>query len=472
MRSLRSRLLFWMLGSIAVLLALFGAGVYAAIRHALEAQFDASLAASAQALSANVEHDEDGTEIELDAQKLHEFQEGGPAFFQFWLASGRTLRRSPSLGRADLAPFSGTGGQARLRAVALPSGQPGRAIGIEFVPRSDEDEDGRVARAAKPTRVVLVVARERVGLDGQLHSLGWLLGGAGVAVMTLALLVAAVVVRRGLRPLDTVAAQIGDIREDELTGRIPVAHMPTELRPVVDKLNDLLGRLELAVNRERSFTADVAHELRTPVAGIRSTAEVALSDHDNAPGCREALTDVLAIAAGMQSMIESLLMLARLDAGRVELRCDRIELPQMVASCWEASAQKAGSRGVVFEARLPAGLSCTSSRSLLSLVLSSLLDNAAEYAGNGGRIWVTGQATPAAVEIAVANTGCGLAPDQAAHVFDRFWRGDSSRANTGVHCGLGLALAQRAVRALGGTIAARVDEAGVFTVRVVLPASV
>jgi len=100
--------------------------------------------------------------------------------------------------------------------------------------------------------------------------------------------------------------------------------------------------------------------------------------------------------------------------------------------------------------------------------LSNLLNNAVEYANDAGQIWVTAHHTNDSVEITVANTGCRLTNEQVEQVFDCFWRGDSSRKDAGVHCGLGLALVQRIIRSLGGFTTAEVTPDGIFTIRLVL----
>ena len=105
------------------------------------------------------------------------------------------------------------------------------------------------------------------------------------------------------------------------------------------------------------------------------------------------------------------------------------------------------------------------------MVFSNLLANAAEHTNESGRIWTTAHETTGSVEIAVANTGCKLRDEQVRQVFDCFWRGDSARTGTGVHCGLGLALVQRIIAAMGGSTSAEVEPGGVFCVRLVLPAS-
>jgi len=113
---------------------------------------------------------------------------------------------------------------------------------------------------------------------------------------------------------------------------------------------------------------------------------------------------------------------------------------------------------------------CESDRQNLSIVLSNILANAVEYADKGGQIRSTACSKDGSVEVAVSNTGCQLTTDQVAQAFDSFWRGDFSRSDTGTHCGLGLALVQRLVRALGGNAFAELQPGGIFIVRITLPA--
>jgi len=298
----------------------------------------------------------------------------------------------------------------------------------------------------------------------------WALLGAGAGTLATALIISAAVVRRGLKPLDSLARRIGAVREDDLGDRVPTEHLPMELLPVGEKLNDLLGRLQSAFERERRFTADVAHELRTPLAGVRSTLEVAMSRERQAEEYRGALAECLDIAKHMEAMVTNLLTLARLDAGTATFQREGIRLAKLFDSCWQQFADEATKRGVAYRNTVPADLACTSDRDNLAMVITNILANATEYANEGGHVEVSGRRTGDAVELEVTNTGCGLTPEQASHVFDRFWRGDASRTGTGLHCGLGLSLVQRILTALGGTADAGVGDDGTFRITLRLPA--
>jgi two-component system OmpR family sensor kinase len=172
----------------------------------------------------------------------------------------------------------------------------------------------------------------------------------------------------------------------------------------------------------------------------------------------------------MQTMVSNLLMIARLDAGQVPLRREQIRLAELVSFCWRPFSGKAIERDITFGNRVPDDVTVDSDRENLCMILSNLLSNAVEYTNNAGQIWVTARRGDDCVEITVSNTGCSLTSEQVSQVFDSFWRSDSSRKDTGVHCGLGLALVQRLVRALGGSVVAELQAGGIFVVRITLPA--
>ncbi|MBE3098175.1 MAG: sensor histidine kinase N-terminal domain-containing protein [Planctomycetes bacterium] len=471
MRSLRSRLLAWTIGGMALLVALFAVGVYAAAHRALMGGFEESLAGTARALAASVKQETKEIEVEFDEREMSEFHRPDrPDYFQLWGPDGAVLKRSTSLAAGDLPRLEGTLGAAVFHNLSLPDGRPGRAVVFVFLPRvEEEEEDGQRKVPPAPQPVTLIVARETAGLDAELAAIRWIMAGAAGATLLLTLVVAALVVRQGLRPLEALAARIAAVREDSLDAAIPVEGMPREMAPVGERLNDLLRRLRDVLGRERAFTADAAHELRTPLAGIRSTIEVALARPRKPDEYGQALADCLDIARQMQTLVDNLLVLTRMEGGQVALRPEVVRVAELLEALWRPHAAQAQARGIVLERRLPADLQCTADRDLLAMVVSNLLANAVEYANDGGRIEVLGQAADDTLELSVANTGCTLSAAEVTHVFDRFWRGDAARTGTGIHCGLGLSLVERAAHALGGAVSAAVS-GGRFVVRLTLPA--
>lgn len=448
-----------MIGSFALLLVLFGLVIDALIEYTLVREFDFYLETVARTLAASAQVGGNRVEVKLVPEALPDIQQvEGELFSQYWKDDGAVLAKSKNLADRSLPRFSGEVGHPQVQPFALPDGRNARAAGLRFpirrgasIPEGPPPESG-----GGDEYLTLVVARDTTDLESHVRQLRWLLLAAGAATMTVGAVVSVVVIGRSLRPLHDVAADIATIQEDDLSMRIPSATLPEEIVPLVQRLNELLHRLDEAFARERSMTADIAHELRTPVAGILSTAGVTLSA-DRAPAdYREALEDVRGIARRMRSMIENLLTLARLDSLPAHFQLEPIELAGLVEQCWRGCLDKAAGRGLAFESAVPDDLFCTSDRNALAIVFVNLLENAAQYADDNGRIEVAARKTDGVVEIEIVNTGCQLTEEQVAHVFDRFWRADPSRKDASLNVGLGLSLVRRLVTSLGGTVNAEV----------------
>jgi signal transduction histidine kinase len=275
---------------------------------------------------------------------------------------------------------------------------------------------------------------------------------------------------------ESVAAQNGLLAGMFGVGIVLVGVLATlswaHLGRVQCEVDDAQRELEISLEREQSFNQNVGHELRTPLAGIRSIIDVGLLYDKEADELRKSLDDCSSIVENMEALVGRLLLMARLEGRRIPFHKEEILLSAAVDDCWHQLRERAAARRLSFENRIPRGLACTSDRPSLEMVFTNLLDNSVEYSDENGRIWVTAGKDPrGAVHAAVANTGCLLQKAEADLVFQQFWRADGSRGGDGRHAGLGLPLVRRLARALGGDASARVDENGVFTVSVVLDGS-
>ena len=474
-RSLRTRLLTGTIVGMILLLTLFSLIVYIVIRTALTKQFDRSLVSIAQILAASIEHDLDDNKIELEfeVQQMPEFHNTEhPTYYQLWTDDGEVVARSPLLGTDDLFCLENPLGRTASYMdpfIFKRNGKSLRAFDLIFSPRSsDSDEDDAPPHTSEQF-LFLMVARDASNLLGQLQFLRWLLLIASSAVIILSLLIASIIVRKGLNPLNSIAAEIATITEDNLTKRITAEHIPKEVIPIKNRLNELMSRLEASFNRERQFNADVAHELRTPLAGIRSTIEVALTRTRESAEYQQAMSECLEITKTMQSMVSNLLILAGLDAQQTSFDTEPVKIVEVIDSCWNSFSEKARKRDVTFDNRLDPDTTCETDRQNLSIILSNILENAVVYTDKGGNIWATASRKDDAVEISISNTGCQLTTDQVAHVFDCFWQADSARSSAGIHSGLGLALVRKLTVALGGHVATELQSEGIFTIRLNLP---
>ena len=309
----------------------------------------------------------------------------------------------------------------------------------------------------RPERqVTITVARETTAIQQQLASLRWILAIVGFGITALSCCMLVLVVRRGLRPVESVTRAITAIDENSLNSRVPTAQVPTEIAPMVRRLNDLLERLEDAFHRERAFSSNLAHELRTPLAGLRSTLEVYLSRLHQPEEYQEAMESCLQICDQSQNLVENLLSLARVEGQTLGRHYEPVDVADVFRECWRPLSEDAATKHLHTEFELHPHVIHTD-REMLRVILRNVLSNSVSYSDHGGTIEATITDSGDTVAIHVNNTGHHLTQDQADDVFDRLWRGDQGRGQTGEHFGLGLTLTKRFVETLGGTVGVTID---------------
>jgi len=314
---------------------------------------------------------------------------------------------------------------------------------------------------------LLAMARPTRDLENTLARLRWLLIVVFLAAVIASVAVMALAIRQGLVPVGELAASIEKVGVADLSERIAANGTPRELLPVVDRLNDLLARLDLAVTRERSFSADVAHELRTPLAGLETTLEVCASRDRNAVAYQQVVQSCLNITRGMKLMVNNLLLLARAESRQLAPAAESVDLEKLINDCWSHFAAKAQERGLSVEFDVPQ-TQITTDPNLLRIIFNNLFDNAVVYCEDRGTINVRTAAHDDITDVSITNTAPHIPPEKLAHIFDRFWRDDAARSAAGLHCGLGLTLCCRITTLLGGAInASSVNDA--FTITLKLP---
>jgi signal transduction histidine kinase len=252
-------------------------------------------------------------------------------------------------------------------------------------------------------------------------------------------LVVAGVVRRGLRPLDGLADRMRAIDAPRLELGLSPDAMPSELRPIVGRLTDLLGRLRASFERERRFSADVAHELRTPLAEMRTIAEVSLGEVEPGSEAGAALRDLRAAALQMERIVVTLLALARCEQGRQLVELEVVDLRQALSQAWAPLEESARGRALQVEIDPGSPPHVRTDPALLASILGNLLSNAVAYTPEAGSIAVSSSRVPEGVELRIVNSQRDLGPGDLEHLFEPFWRKEQARSG-GSHAGLGLAL--------------------------------
>ena len=311
---------------------------------------------------------------------------------------------------------------------------------MRFTPKSEDENAGSVA----PLEVMVVVAADRQAMNRTLDILALVLVVTGLLTLITTVPLVKFCLRRGHAPLDQLARQAAVITADSLQIRFPVDSLPQELRPIATRLNDLLGRLESSFERERRFSADLAHELRTPLAELRTLAEVELAWPDG--GATEKHRETLNIALQMEAMVTRLLELARCENGMISLHLELVAIAPLVETVWQPFANKAKAKQLIIHLQVPPDAIIHTDRTLFRAILTNLFSNAVEYAPQNGQMKINWQSD--VVELTVSNTVHDLNAADVPHLFERLWRKDKSRTG-GDHCGLGLAVSQAFAEMLG-----------------------
>lgn len=275
---------------------------------------------------------------------------------------------------------------------------------------------------------------------------------AGIAAIVAAGALSMYVTRRIVLPVQALAAASQRLAAGHHDERVPV-QSTDELGALADSFNTMAEALEQTETRRRTLLADVAHELRTPLSGIKGYME-GLSDGVIEAG-PETYTRVAVDVDRLQRLVTDLEELSRLDAGVLQLIRQTVPIRQIVEAAVERLRPQADGRGLALAAAVPEVLpSVIVDVDRIQQVLQNLIGNAIQYTPPPGRITVSAHSEGSRIRIDVEDTGLGIAAEHLAHVFERFYRVDRSRARSGGGSGLGLTIARYLVEAHGGSIRA------------------
>lgn len=320
-----------------------------------------------------------------------------------------------------------------------------------------------VTESAGDYRVVVAVSREEVE-----DSVAALVPLLLVGLPALLLLVGGttwVVVTRALRPVERIRSEVEQITGDRLDRRVPEPASRDEVHRLARTMNGMLGRLQDAQERQRQFVGDASHELRSPLAGIRQTAEVARA-HPGAMPEGELADAVLEESLRMQRLVEQLLLLTRADEGAVAAQRREVDLDDLVLT----EARRVRRTGLDVDGSGIATARVRGDETALAQVVRNLVDNAARHATS--RIGLGVHEADGRAVVVVDDDGAGIAPADRERVFERFVRLDESRARDAGGSGLGLAIVREIVRAHGGSVEIGSSPWGGARVTVRLPGAV
>jgi heavy metal sensor kinase len=447
LRTIRARLTLWYVLLLGITLLSFGLYVFVQMRSGLFGQVDAALqTAAAQALGLLTAEDDQLRFVpQLDQQVVT----------ANLLESGVGVRLVDSTGTA-LDGF----GSYRVVPGWAPR-QPGYAT---LAAASDVWRVYSYPLQLRGDQVTLWLQASQ-SLSGLYDTLDRLLTLMLLGVPFVLLMAAAgglFLADRALRPVDRITRTAEGIDSHHLDQRLNHSGPPDELYRLAQTFDRMLDRLDAAFAAERRFTADASHELRTPLTVIKGHLEVGLNRARTPEEYQEILRTVRAEADRLIRLANNLLYLARLDAAPVHPQFEPVDLNALLTLVADQAHLLAEERSQQLRVDLSELPTVYGSADHLIRLFLNLLDNAVKYTPTGGQIALSAACEAAHVTVTIADTGCGIAPEQLPHIFERFYRAPGRAPGTG----LGLAIAQSIAREHGGRIeaASRLGEGSVFTV--------
>jgi heavy metal sensor kinase len=421
--------------AMALVLILAGGLVYLRLASHLSRVLDLQLQLRAQDLAVVVR--QPGASLG-DTAEFQAF-EPGEAYAQLLDTRGRVLEATRLLRKKSL--LSATELRAALATAS------GIFVNRESVPGLDEPSR-ILAIPVKHDgdRLVLLVGATREERAETLRSLRNELLIAGPIALLLATLAGYALAGLSLRPVDSMRRRAGEISAETPGERLPVPQTGDEIERLGETLNEMLERLEAALERERDFVADAGHELRTPLALLRTELELALRHGASSDELREAVRTSSEEVDRLAQLAEDLLLIARSDRGRLALRLEALDATELLGSVarrFEWRAQEAGRKLSADDA---SGPHVMGDRIRLEQALGNLVENALRHGDGDVRLWAS--ATDGLVELHVADDGTGFPPEFIERAFERFARSDQARARGGA--GLGLSIVRVIAEAHGG----------------------
>ena len=448
--SIRQQTTWAVVASISVLTTLFCVANYWVNRAILVHNFDEDLLLEFQSISSVARIWPDGDfYIDLDFDVATQYNTGGSRYFQAWDSElTDVIDRSPFIESTDSQwPLPTPTVTSEPVFSNMTVDEKSVRVVIQTIDAqwgwAEQEPDLEVADDIQDFSLVLMVGRDRDSLNNALFELGVWTALIGLTLVALSWAIVNHLVTRGMKTFALMSNKIEKIATTEES--IPVDDWPDEIQPVVTTLNQLLARIDASVQRMRRFTADAAHELRTPLAELRLVTDVALRTPDNNERIRDAVQQANQLSHSMANMVNAMLHLARFQSGRHHSpRTDvSIDMRQFIQTVLDQHMPLLSQRNqrVLFESARP--LTRMLDADLCHIIFSNLISNATAYAPEGTTVRIALASTENGFVFTLENKVENIEPDDLEHFTQPFWRKGESRHQRD-HVGLGLALVSEA----------------------------
>jgi heavy metal sensor kinase len=469
--NIRSQMMLWYFLIFAILIILFGAVFYFNLKNSLETNIDTELQAHAQEISNGI-NEENGTiavqdvtgvlpglvdpDANIDTpaptptatsiQAAHETQGDVniAPLVRILNNKGVAVYTSPAFGKLNVPAISVTQPLHGTPWTGTVTSTNGQMVRIHSLPRFD---NGRVY-------AIVQVGESLFSLSTTLRSVVIELLIIGLSVLLLSFIGSYWLAVRSFAPVEKMTSIARRIEVGDLHERVPVPRTQDELQKLALTFNQMIERLERSFARQRRFVADASHELRTPVAAIRSMTDVTLASSSavSPDEYRTVLHDVNVEAERLGHLISDLLSLARVDENKLPLEREALRLDRLVVDVAATMELLATEKGITLAVEADEPATVLGDEARLIQVIMNLVDNAINYTNAGGNITLQVHVKGDTAYLNVSDTGIGIQPEHLEHIFERFYRVDPARSRAAGGTGLGLSIVDWVVHAHDGTI--------------------
>jgi heavy metal sensor kinase len=460
--SLRVRLTLWYGTALASVLVVCGVILYGALAKALKEHVDRSLEETAAVAERSLEEHRFGPfllyeDLSQDFPELATLDK----FFQIFGPTGQITIQSPNIQSRDI-PLSRTAlqaalaGQTTFESVRFSGEPPIRLISVPVMHGGSLVNIVRVGTSLQALEetlhrlLIILLITMPLALLASLGG-GWFLAG------------------RALRPVGAITQAAERIAGGDLTQRLTVPTAQDEIGRLAATFNAMIDRLEASFQQVRQFTSDASHELRTPLTVLKGETELALRRPRSSDDYRVVLESSLEEIERMSRIVDELLFLSRADLGEIKMESRPVRLDHLFDDLKRQAEVLGYEQGVQIVTGLIEPATVAGDDMRLGELVLNLLDNAIKYSPPGGRVEMSLVTQDGMARLSVSDQGIGVAREEHAHIFDRFYRTDAARAHTKKGTGLGLAICQWIVDAHHGTIEVHSEPGKGSTFTVVLP---
>jgi heavy metal sensor kinase len=477
--SIRLQLTLWY--TVIFLVLILGSGwvVYKYLEHALPQTLDTTLALRASQLATEIRYrdgqirirDSFGSLLDTDPSQNgladHNTDGDDSALVRLLDTQGHTIRATATFNELDIPaesmsqPLHGEPWQGTVR---VHGGSDGQAVRLYSMALFYEGEPFAVLQVGES--------------QGQIRDILRDVGSALLLLVPFVLLLGAFgsywLASRAFAPIHRLTSTARQIKAGDLSQRVPVPKAHDEVYNLAVTLNEMIERLEASFLRQQRFVADASHELRTPIAAIRSKTDVTLMETASVQEYVSVLQTINGEAERLSHLISDLLALARADEGQAPLERETVRLDLLAQAVAANSEFLAGERGIHMQLQVSEPVTILGDEARLIQAIMNLLDNALIYTPQAGCVQLTVEGDATSARIIVRDTGEGIAAKHLPHIFERFYRCDPARKRReGGSSGLGLTIVDWIVRAHGGTIdvVSEVGHGSTFTVTIPLQPS-